>query len=113
MFQGCNVDNIEDIANGSVSLKSLAMSKSRDRFKRQHLQAASIQEMKSDTLPSQASAVRHKSLPPNKGKDKKTGPRHMNEFSAGLEILKIHQSFAAVSSKVTARYMFFVMSQIV
>jgi hypothetical protein len=101
MFQGCDVENIEDIANGSVSLKSLAKSKSNDRHKQQNMQKFATPETLASGVSKQPSMARQKYLSPIKGADKKTGPRQLKDFSAGLEILKIHQSFAAVSSKVT------------
>eukprot|EP00602_Paraphysomonas_sp_CaronLab_P004899 CAMPEP_0185026632 /NCGR_PEP_ID=MMETSP1103-20130426/10970_1 /TAXON_ID=36769 /ORGANISM="Paraphysomonas bandaiensis, Strain Caron Lab Isolate" /LENGTH=863 /DNA_ID=CAMNT_0027560281 /DNA_START=92 /DNA_END=2683 /DNA_ORIENTATION=- len=110
MFRGCNVDEIEKYADGTLSVSSSA--KMRRKKSERDISTPGSPDPRaqkgsgfaaSTRGPRRAEINRLRSKP-EKAVDE-SAPRDLKNFSFGGEMLKIHQSFAAVNAKVTGSLM--------
>mmetsp|Transcript_24802 Transcript_24802/g.25431 ORF Transcript_24802/g.25431 Transcript_24802/m.25431 type:complete len:811 (-) Transcript_24802:16-2448(-) len=103
LYKGCDVDNIEKFADGTISLTSAAKSKRKEfKFETEVRSPGSPADRNSRPTSEQRAQDRARR------RDIGTKPKPISEpkyevrdFSFGSEMLKIHQSFSAVNAKVT------------
>lgn len=103
LYKGCDVENIEKFADGTISLTSVAKSKKKE-FKFETEIRSPGSPLERNSAPTSEQRAQDRARRRDIGTKHKIVNEPKNEirdFSFGSEMLKIHQSFSAVNAKVT------------